>query len=141
MSKTQHDTTITFKSEIVKHHVFSPCFLDGQQIWEMEATVDKDKSQPVCIPPVQHTRRVVMRPFGSIRRIQVRDITDPCVAEHAVCGGAALQRHVSLPLRQSQLLRHQWQEEAQPAAALHLHSPGRYGCGTLWYTTKNNHGS
>lgn len=24
-------------------------FLDGQQIWEMEATVDKDKSQPVCI--------------------------------------------------------------------------------------------
>lgn len=27
--------------------VFLKIFPDGQQIWEMEATVDKDKSQPV----------------------------------------------------------------------------------------------
>lgn len=47
------------------------------------------------------------------------------LVEHAVRGGAVLQRHVRLPSRQSQLLRHQRQEEAQPAPALHLHTAGR----------------
>lgn len=36
---------------LVSHCSFKVCpfliFPDGQQIWEMEATVDKDKSQPV----------------------------------------------------------------------------------------------
>lgn len=54
-----------------------------------------------------------------------RFLTADCFLEYVVCGGAGLQRHVRLPICQSQLLRHQRQEEAQPASTFHFHPTGR----------------
>lgn len=46
--------------------------------------------------------------------------------EHAVCWGPSVSRTDHFPPSQSQLLRHQREEEAQSASALHLHSCERY---------------
>lgn len=45
-----------------------------------------------------------------------------CPSEHAVCGNPSISGPQHLPPSQSQLLRAEREEEAQPATAFHLHA-------------------